>query len=242
MFWRLAILEVKQSSNGVSHWCISEEAGEAGKAGNPMRDAEGAGLPLCPGEAWAGTTLSQRLRCDWCRGRRQVCVVAGGVRAEMPRLLQFQLEWSNIQHCPWGKKWEEWKKISGRGRGCSWQVHMGPTNCRPRRSVVTIRPSWVEGGCFQQFSWTEISPRSGEGATALYVSSWNNHEASQCDWVYLKLSTLRFLFFLIFIFLIFKIFLLKYSWFLKNFYWSIVDLQCCISFWCTVKWFSYTYI
>ena len=28
----------------------------------------------------------------------------------------------------------------------------------------------------------------------------------------------------------------------KNFYWSIVDLQYCISFRCTAKWFSYTYI
>ena len=25
------------------------------------------------------------------------------------------------------------------------------------------------------------------------------------------------------------------------FYWSVVDLQCCISFTCTAKWFSYTY-
>ena len=28
----------------------------------------------------------------------------------------------------------------------------------------------------------------------------------------------------------------------KTFYWSIVDLQYCISFRCTAKWFSYTYI
>ena len=26
------------------------------------------------------------------------------------------------------------------------------------------------------------------------------------------------------------------------FNWSIVDLPCCVSFWCTAKWFSYTYI
>ena len=26
------------------------------------------------------------------------------------------------------------------------------------------------------------------------------------------------------------------------FNWSIVDLQCCVSCWCTAKWFSYTYI
>ena len=29
--------------------------------------------------------------------------------------------------------------------------------------------------------------------------------------------------------------------FLKKFYWSIFDLQCCVSFRCTAKWFSYTY-
>ena len=31
----------------------------------------------------------------------------------------------------------------------------------------------------------------------------------------------------------------KYS-LCKN--WSIVDLQCCVSFWCAVKWLSYTYL
>ena len=27
-----------------------------------------------------------------------------------------------------------------------------------------------------------------------------------------------------------------------NFYWSIADLQCCVSFWCTAKWFSCIYM
>ena len=31
-------------------------------------------------------------------------------------------------------------------------------------------------------------------------------------------------------------------WFLKNFYWNIVDLQCCVSFRCSFKWFSCTYM
>ena len=34
-----------------------------------------------------------------------------------------------------------------------------------------------------------------------------------------------------------------YSSSYKNlFYWSIVDLQHCVSFWCTAKWFRYVYI
>ena len=32
-----------------------------------------------------------------------------------------------------------------------------------------------------------------------------------------------------------------YFIFYFNFYWSVVDLQCCISFRCTAKWISYTY-
>ena len=33
------------------------------------------------------------------------------------------------------------------------------------------------------------------------------------------------------------------SCFLKNlFYWNIVDLQCCVSFWCIAKWFKHTLI
>ena len=30
--------------------------------------------------------------------------------------------------------------------------------------------------------------------------------------------------------------------FLNLFHWSIVDLQCCMSFWCIAKWFSYTHM
>ena len=31
------------------------------------------------------------------------------------------------------------------------------------------------------------------------------------------------------------------DFFFFNFYWSIVDLQCCVNFRCTAKWISYTY-
>ena len=34
---------------------------------------------------------------------------------------------------------------------------------------------------------------------------------------------------------------LKIFMFLKDFYWSIVALQCCASFYCTAKWISYRY-
>ena len=31
-------------------------------------------------------------------------------------------------------------------------------------------------------------------------------------------------------------------WLLKKFYWSMIDIQCCVNFYCTAKWFSFTYI
>ena len=36
--------------------------------------------------------------------------------------------------------------------------------------------------------------------------------------------------------------LCKTLFFFNVFYWSIVDLQCCVSFWYLAKWFSYAYI
>ena len=33
-----------------------------------------------------------------------------------------------------------------------------------------------------------------------------------------------------------------FFFFLNLFYWSIVDLQCCVNLYCTTQWFSYTYI
>ena len=45
-------------------------------------------------------------------------------------------------------------------------------------------------------------------------------------------------FYLLFYFCLFTA--LQLIFFLKNSFWTIVGLQCCVSFRCTVKWFSYT--
>ena len=39
-----------------------------------------------------------------------------------------------------------------------------------------------------------------------------------------------------------SLFVIYFILFFKNFYWSIVDLQCCVRFRCTAKWICYTYI
>ena len=87
------------------------------------------------------------------------------------------------------------------------------------------------------------------GCCYSHLIKWRNWDLKSfhswvCDQVVLKLSLLTSLSLL---FLLFQICLCDYfilfftiSFFKINFYWSLADLQCCVSFRCTAKWISYT--
>ena len=76
----------------------------------------------------------------------------------------------------------------------------------------------------------------------LSVIKVNDTESSEvccelgCLFLILLLNALTYSSKLLSLFSLFKIY------YFKKFYWSIVDLQCCVKFCCTAEWFSYTYV
>ena len=141
--------------------------------------------------------------------------------------------------------WEFWKAFSsGSCRTSLWIVlcitHLGLRRQAPSSAGSSARlnerPPCVE----LENSWR----------TGLSLNFWNimNHllTHSSYQWVWHIVSVQPMI--VIIITIIFKSWSLnnlctrEYTSLLKQFYWSIVDSQCCANFHYTAKWFSYTYI
>ena len=78
-------------------------------------------------------------------------------------------------------------------------------------------------------------PPTVYGYTQIFVN-WNILNNGILIWIYSHSLVIYILYFN-YLFMI-----LAYFSLFNHFYWSIVNLQCCINFRCTVKWFHYTHI
>ena len=122
-----------------------------------------------------------------------------------------------------------------------------PMSCRPPGSPVhgilqARRLEWVaisfSRGTFWPRDWTRVSCISGRFFTISATIKWGLHS----DWNHLKESRINGQ-----CLLPLRSEVGVYWWggrlihFTLFSYCSIFDLQCCISFTCTAKWFSYTY-
>ena len=100
-----------------------------------------------------------------------------------------------------------------------------------RTPWTTVAPCWTVGGLISPTNVEQKIPGCGElaafHATCSLPSLWREEYSLICYLENYKIASL---------------------WGSGNlgakvfFYWSRADLQCCVSFRCTAKWFSYTYI
>ena len=128
-----------------------------------------------------------------------------------------------------------------------WSYYMGA--CSYAKSVGAGRVFWcLLGDTSRLMFWCrfykwDAGPHKGSVLIVVFVAILSSSLATYTHphiqiytLYYTQLPTVFSVFniylLVIFVFIIFKIFVL---------YWNRVDLQCCVSFKCTAKWFSYTY-
>ena len=115
---------------------------------------------------------------------------------------------------------------------CHWRLSLASFPCRifHRLFLMFCTTVWLWAlNCSREFSQSSLHLLGFVGEMMASISS----PALLTLWMLpCVFSIKKYVFFSISIFFSF----------LKNVYWSIVDLQCCITFCCRAKWISYTYL